>query len=58
MAAIKSNLLFVFLNIILTCVICSPLNGEENDGALTTERIEVFTSVSPPKSLCKNKSNE
>merc|ERR1719342_400352 len=52
MVAIKLNfLIFIFLNIIFTCIICSPLNDDE-DVALTTKRIEVFTSVSPPKSLC------
>merc|ERR1719342_1131480 len=52
MVAIKLNFhIFIFLNIIFTCVICSPLNDDE-DAALTTKRIEVFTSVSTPKSLC------
>ena len=53
----KYFLLFVFLNIILTCVIGAPLNGEE-DGELTTEGINVYTSVSPPESLCKYLDNE
>merc|ERR1719300_1921364 len=38
MTSTKLNfLLFSFLNVILTCVICAPLNGEEDDGAFTTE---------------------
>ena len=53
----KYFLLFVSLNIIFTCVIGAPQNGEE-DGELTTEETNVYTSVSPPESLCKYLDNE
>merc|ERR1719342_121802 len=39
------------LNLTVVGVIGAPQNGEE-DGELTTEGINVYTSVSPPESLC------